>query len=48
MGRATVISKLYKLDFFTNGSGFLSHFEVDSRKKMSEYSDPMDEKLELI
>ena len=48
MGRATVSSKLYKLEFFTIGSGFLSHFGVDFRKKMSEYSDPMDEKLELI
>ena len=46
--RTIVSSSLYKLEFFTVRSGFLSFFEIVSTKKMSEYSDLMAEKLELI
>ena len=47
-GRATVSSNLYKLKFFTVRFGFFSFFGMRSTKKMSEYSNPMTEKLELI
>ena len=37
-----------KLEFFSVRFGFLSFFEIGFTKKMSQYSDPMTEKLELF
>ena len=48
LGKVTVSSSLYKLEFFTVRYGFLSFFGMRSTKKMLKYSDPMAEMLELI
>ena len=45
LGRATVSSSLYKLEFLTIRFGFLSLFTVRFIKNMSEYSDPLAENI---